>query len=359
MAKVQFLSITEQVTQHLRKEIIRGHYGNSIPGVRILAHDLGIDMKTANNALKALENEGLLITQGAGKQRRINSGKHNAKMKLRIHIMLYEKNDLNIGYHIEIRHRLEDAGHFVTVASKTLEDLGMNVDKVASYVRTCAADAWIVVAASREVFEWFSSQPVPSFALFGNFFTLPMAGMGPNKSPCLSLVLRELIDLGHRRIVMLSREALRKPVPAIMEQRFLDTLQSLGVPVGNYNLPDWTETPKGFQEMLDSLFRHTPPTTLIIDGSNLFFAVQSFLSQRGLSSPRDVSLISLDPDPIYDWTVPVISHIAWDSGPFVRRVVNWARNVAQGKEDHRQSYPVSEFVRGGTIGPAPESKVIP
>ena len=69
MSKGRFLSLTEQVANHLRLEIIEGLYGDKLPGVRALAEDLGIDMKTVNNALHILEKEGLLLQQGAGARR--------------------------------------------------------------------------------------------------------------------------------------------------------------------------------------------------------------------------------------------------------------------------------------------------
>ena len=47
----------------------------------------------------------------------------------------------------------------------------------------------------------------------------------------------------------------------------------------------------------------------------------------------------------------MVSHIRWDSGPVVNRVVQWAHHVAHGKTDRRQTLTKAEFVRGGTIGP--------
>ncbi len=353
MAKVRFLSITEQVTQHLRKEITRGSYGEVIPGVRRIAEDLDVDMKTVNSALKALEAEGLLLPQGAGRQRRVNPHEKSAKTHLRIEILLFERNELNVSYHIDMRHRLESAGHAVSFATKTLEELGLDVGRVARYVRSVGADAWVVTAGSREILKWFSEQAVPAFALFGRFSTIPIAGIGPDKTETMATAVEHLVKLGHRRIVMLSREARRKPVPAAMERQFLKTLQDMKVPVGTYNLPDWEETRQGYYKLLDSLFKHTPPTALIIDGTTLFFAAQTFLAQRGLRSPHDVSLISLDPHPFFEWSEPEVSHFSWDSRPWVKRVVNWAGNVARGKEDKRQMYTQTEFVVGGTVGPAP------
>jgi hypothetical protein len=62
----------------------------------------------------------------------------------------------------------------------------------------------------------------------------------------------------------LARGVRRKPRPGSFEQAFLDELEALGIPTGDYNLPDWSESPEGFHQLLAALFRHTPPTALIL-----------------------------------------------------------------------------------------------
>ena len=108
----------------------------------------------------------------------------------------------------------------------------------------------------------------------------------------------------------------------------------------------------GFQECLESLFRVTPPTALIIDESPFFLAALQFCARKGLRVPQDVSLICTDDDPHFAWFTPEVAHIRWDRRPVVRRIVRWAANVSRGKTDLRQTLTQAEFVEGGTIGPA-------
>lgn len=79
---------------------------------------------------------------------------------------------------------------------------------------------------------------------------------------------------------------------------------------------------------------------------------QQYLAGKGLAAPRDVSLISLDDHPAFEWFEPKVSLIRTDTRKFVPRVVKWAKNVANGREDRRKTLIRSEFVEGGTIGPA-------
>lgn len=254
---------------------------------------------------------------------------------------------------VGMRHQLEERGHQVEVLAKTLADLKFDVNRVARLVQRTAGDAWVIRAGPREVLEWFAAQPLPAFALFGRQNGLPMARLATFMSPAVAQALERLVSLGHRRIVLLAREERRKPTPGLMERRFLEDLERLGVEVGPYNLPDWKNDRRGFHRCLDSLFRHTPPSALLLGEPALFFATQQYLSHKGLSAPRDVSLVSLDDHPAFEWFEPEVSHIKTDIRSLVPRVVRWAENVAKGRQDRRETLIRSEFIEGGTVGRAP------
>jgi hypothetical protein len=62
----------------------------------------------------------------------------------------------------------------------------------------------------------------------------------------------------------------------------------------------------------------------------LYLAVERHLAQFGFLTPRDVSIIRLDPGSAFKWFRPSVSRIAWDS---------------------RQTFTMATFIEGGTIGP--------
>jgi LacI family transcriptional regulator len=232
----------------------------------------------------------------------------------------------------------------------------MNVERLAKMVKQVEADGWVVCSASREVLTWFSERPFPAFALFGIFSKLPIAGMGPDKFPAYRSAIRQLVELGHRRIVLLHPEHARKPQPRGITRRVLDEMESLGIKIGPYHLPDWQNHPAGLRQCLDSLFDLTPPTALIIDETHQFLAVRHHLAERGIFAPRDVSLVCSDDSPIFKWYEPSVSCIRWSMDPLVRRLVRWVDNIANGKEDRRAGYSSAHFIEGGTIGPVRNSE---
>lgn len=353
MPLIRILSAVEQVADYLREEMLRGHWGGFLPGVDRLAPELGISRKTLEAALRQLEGEGLLVRNGPRRKRSIALGSNQPKAALRVAILLSEAADRHLDYVVELQHELARVGHTASFAAGTMVECGMNVGRIARMVEKTAADAWVVGGGSREVLQWFHGRALPVCALFGRRRGLPIAGVGPNKPPTYALATRTLIDLGHRRIVLIARRMRRLPEPGTSERAFLNELAIHGIPYGPYHLPDWEESIDGFHAGLEALFRVTPPTALIVQEAAFFVATQQFLAGRGLRVPVDVSLICTDADPTFAWCKPSVAHIRWDSHPVVRRIVRWAANVSSGKEDKRQTLTPAEFVPGGTIGPVP------
>lgn len=347
------LSATEQLADHLREEALAGRLAGEMPGVLLLSKSLGVSPKTVIAATRQLEEDGFLIRQGAGRRSRVVLPEDFSPRSLRIEMLLYEKSDTQSYYRVDLQHQLIEAGHAPRFTSSTLTGMGMKVSRTARLVAQSEADAWIVFSASREILEWFAGQSIPALAFAGRRRGVPIASAGPDKPPAVRTAVRRLIELGHRRMVSIVREERRKPIPGLSEQAFLDELQAHGITTSPFNLPSWDGTPKGLRDCLESLYSVTPPTAILIDEMPLFYAVQAYLSRRGILAPEQVSLICTDPDPAFAWTAPSVAHIHWDPRPTVRRIVRWANNIARGKSDQRQSYNLARYVEGGTVGPAP------
>lgn len=355
MKPLRILTASEQVTEHLRREVLRGAWAEIMPGAERLAAELGVGIHTVAEALQQLEREGLLAGRGRRHRRRIVRPMRSASSSLRVTMLLYERSDEQLDFMVDLRHRLIEDGHEAGFAAKTMTELNMDVGRVAALVRRTKSDAWVVWAGSREVLGWFAGQPVPAFALAGRRRGIQIAGAGPEKGPAVRAAMRRLAELGHERIVMLGHEERRKPYPGLMERIFLQELKLRGIRTGAYHLPDWEESPEGLEQCLHGLFAVTPPTAMFIDDVALFLAVERDLAHLGLLAPRQVSLVCTDPSPVFQWFRPTVAHIHWDSRLLVRRVLRWARNMACGKDDRRQTLTKARFVDGGTVGPPPES----
>lgn len=355
MKNLRIRSASGQLADYLREEIRNQRWTGTMPGESWLVTNLQVGRDTVRAAMAQLEQEGLLTSHGQGKRRQIVMSRDAfTARKIRVRIFLYEKQARGDIDNSSLLAQLLEAGFDAEFAAKSLKDLGMDVERVARHVKQNPADAWVVSAASREVLGWFAEQPFPALAMYGRHYGLTIAAAHLIMISGQTEAVRRLIDLGHKRIVMLTREERRKPELSRPEKVFIDQLEAAGIKTGDYNLPDWEESREGLGRLLDELYRFIPPTALFFQEAQLFIAARSHLADRGIVAPRDVSLVVADDDPSFVWSNPIPSHIRWDYRPVVRHVVRWAKNVAQGKADLRKFGAESKFVEGGTIGPVPK-----
>ncbi len=354
MGKFRVLTAAEQVGEYLRAELCREAWGGQMPGGSRLATELGVGRDTVEAALQILERDKLLVPQGAGRRRRIELPEGRVARPLRVAILrhdVHQKDDSQTSsVSIEIAHSLEKAGHTVVFSNKSQLELRHEVRPIVREMAKIPADCWIVEAGGRPLLEWCAEQPIPCLALYGRTSGLPLARTGPDKIPAYRTATRRLLELGHRRVVFIVRAARRLPLPGAPERAFLKELAVHGVATGDYNLPDWEETPEGFSELLERLFRHTPPTALIVDEAPRYIAAAEFLARRRINVPEQVSLVSTENDASLAWCHPSIAQISWDPKPVIRRAVRWVDAVRKGKADRKIINFPAEFVPGGSIG---------
>ena len=348
------LSVVDQLVAHLRGAITRGELRGGMPGIRKLASTLGVSSNTVAAAMVRLESEEFLEPQGHGRRSRIVLPEDAARSAFRITLLPYERADVQLDYVVELQRRLKEEGYRVSIAEKSLVDLGGKVSRMARMVEDSRTDAWVVFSAPQDVLEWFVENSVPAFALFGRFRRLPIAATGLDKAPAFRAAIRRLAELGHRRIVLLQPKHNREPTPALLVRESLEEMRANGIKTGAYNIPEWEQSPEGLRKCLDALFAVSPPTAILFDRSNELIGAQVYLAHKGVLAPRDVSLVS-DDDPAFEWCSPSISCIRWQSNTWVNRIVRWAANLASGKEDLHQSFTKARFVDGESIGPAPSN----
>lgn len=329
-----------------------------MPGVLALENELCLNRNLLGQALQMLEDESILVSQGRGRPRKIVIPKSHRLDTLRIGILRHGEQDVHRFHPLaETKYLLEAAGHSVSIAQGNLATMNMNPKRVAQVISKHDVDAWVVVSGSKSLLEWFAGQSFPALAFFGNFSGVRIASVIPAVQAQYQVLLRKLLELGHRKIVFLSRSTtpamMEREMKADMEQRgvLARELAAHAIAYGDYNRPCFESNPEKLQQCLHELFRVTPPTAIYVDEAFVALVVYEFLLKRGIRVPEDVSLVCNVEDPAFVWNRPVISHFRWDPGAIGRRVLQWADHVARGKEDLRQVATKVSFVEGGTIAP--------
>ena len=358
MPIVRRQSLPELTAGVLREGLLAGRWGGTLPGETKLAVELDVSRNTMRAALRLLEAEGLLDRTGAGRSRavaRSRSGgetKHVLHVGVLLHERMVDENPGMQGMLAKLQHEIEEAGHVCFLSKPCMASLRHDTGRIAKYTAEMRADAWVLVAPRLEVAGWFAAQPVPAIAIGGRASDEPLAATGSVALPAQAEALRRLLALGHRRIVMICLSHLRQPVPSLPVSRFTAELDAHHIPWSyHYNVPEWEETPAGFRALLTGLFAVSPPTALMIDETPRLVAALTFLVERGLRVPEQVSLFVGQWDSSLAWVDPSIAHVNWDDTPLVRRVVRWLAAVAKGHPDRERILFPAEFVPGCSIGP--------
>ncbi len=345
------LSTSEQLAEHLRRQIENGTLKGVMPGVQQLVKTLGVNSVAVGKAVQQLEHEGLIIHQGDRKSRRIAEEVARKSSSLRIGMLDYDTTDARRCDVLAVRQELMRLGHTVFSCPKSMHELGRDLGRIRRHVTSLDADAWIVFGGSGPVLQWFEQQRKPTFAMYGCFNEANVASVATRKVPVISAVIEKLVGFGHRRIVLLTREERRVPELGLLERSFIEELEKHGIKTGKFNVPHWEDTPEGLKQVIHSLFRSTPPTALLVGDSMLFHAIQLQLASMGILAPRDVSLFCNDSETSFLWTRPEVSHIQWDHRPVARRVAKWANHIVEGREDTGKSFIKTHLYEGGTLGP--------
>jgi hypothetical protein len=170
--KINRKGLTEQTVLFLRGQLRRGIWRRKLPGLQALAAECGVSHDTMRAAVQQLEKEGWIVHRGPGRRREVATDVVHVDCleagRLRLMILpaipMQDEDSRLREIFLEIQAGLEGEGHTCRFAPRSLFELKYDLDRVKRHVADQGVDAWVVAGASREILEWFASQPVPAMA---------------------------------------------------------------------------------------------------------------------------------------------------------------------------------------------------
>jgi DNA-binding LacI/PurR family transcriptional regulator len=119
---------------------------------------------------------------------------------------------------------------------------------------------------------------------------------------------RHLIDLGHRRIGVIGREALWSGRARLAGYRAAMLEAGLGVDERLVCRDELTAA-GGRAQARRLLALADPPTAIVAGNDAQAFGVLQALAERGLRAPGDVSVVGFDDVPVASWATPALTTI--------------------------------------------------
>jgi DNA-binding LacI/PurR family transcriptional regulator len=136
------------------------------------------------------------------------------------------------------------------------------------------------------------------------------------------LVLRHLLDLGHRQIAEISGLITNNYDGRVRHEMYLEMMKAYDLNPGPYITGDFT-IPGGYQAAFKLLDLGKPFTALICGNDELALGALHALHERGLRIPEDISVVGFDDNLEVSFTEPPLTTIRQDYEAISRQSIQY------------------------------------
>ena len=363
------LSAIDQAELGMEQAIAKGEWTGLLPSYKTLSQLLGFSVPTISLAAARLSERGILVPAGARRRFRIAPGKAR-RGRLPAATRATEP-----GKRLLILSPSEESTWDDNQRRVVLETMGSALDdgwacakESDDFLRAREAlKRWdklllrhrpthlVAIQGTRALADWAKANRI-KVAFIGGHALKPGEGVsiGIHLAPLLRHACRELRARGHRRLMLPYWGGLSS-----LAERAADILaEELGVDPARL-LADgavFAAPPGSPMEHRKRLLRHLDqvrPTALILVDWRDFLVAWDCLRERRLRSPKDVSLVVLNPGAETEWFSPLPAHFRIPQGHFADEIREWRHGRPAGAEAVTRTV-LSAWNAGETLGPAPK-----
>ena len=345
-----------QAATIIKEMIVGGEFHALLPGERTLADKLQIGRDTLRLSLEILESEGWITPRQHGKRRGISKpGLRVDQRKKSNRIAFLSPKSLRefppwllIEFDL-VRGLLNRRGYELELVSPGLFHLRNPARKLEKLVEDVEVDAWILYQCPAPVQLWFEEQRLPALI---RGYPQPEVII-----PCLDedwhaaafhaggLLKRH----GHHRIGLLMPDVKLGGLEAT-EQGLAKAIESGPNPGSVYKMIDRGE-PDSVLRVLEVAFGlENPPTAIIATRSRYVLNLMSWMAERRLRIPDDLSLVALCYETWYEQLRPTITHYHSEpdtiAGSVVRKILRIASTELKSTQ---QKLLIPECFEGASV----------
>jgi len=310
-----------RVSDQLRDEILSGDRKGILPGIRILMKDFQVSKQTMMLALRRLEEYGYISPSQPGQARSIipiSGFKHSTALTERkprvVWIAPREENRLyrtDFSIMKALKKKVEQSVRtFETIYFPHISTPS-STDELSEFLHNNPADLYLVSRVHQKCAQWLAQSSYPIIYMSGDLQPKCLPRVMYQMSEMLPPVIKELVKLGHQRIIYM------QSTHYMSESRDLSSVGRLmvkeldqqGISASHYNCPQWGNSQEDFLSSLESTFKTTPPTALIVHEPWMIVTSLCFFIKSGIRYPDDVSLVCLEPAALLDDCYPHISSL--------------------------------------------------
>lgn len=166
-----------------------------------------------------------------------------------------------------------------------------------------------------------------------------------NASEAMELVMKYLLELGHRKIAFLGgfNNVISTCEKDAVYHRILED-NGISLPEELYRQEGSYDYPTGYDTMNAMFEAGEVPTAVVAINEYAAIGVMASIREHGLDIPEDISVVSYDNTFLAELITPRMTSIDYDYGEFGRQLIQSALAVIEGKEVPKTQYIETKLV---------------
>jgi len=209
-------------------------------------------------------------------------------------------------------------------------------------------DVWVLMLSTLQAQIWFEQNEVPSIVTGACGDGVALPALDPDHHAAGVHAAHVLLGLGHRRIAYVRPRSLTAGVAATEGGLRAGLAQAtrpapqLIILLGNSR----EEIKQTMERSLDG----ARPTAFVFAKAFAALTGLTWLTSRGFHVPKDISVMSVEPEPIFEQLVPTMAYYTLSPANYAKRMAKLVIQRLNGTAAHKTQYLDMTYVRGESVG---------